>query len=53
MSTQRCDTFESESDPERCRWKNLIEIKAKIHSAASSIDKKGIEIFEFLSKVDL
>ena len=53
MSTQRCDTFESESDPERCRWKNLIEMKAKIHSAASPIDKKDIEIFNFLRKVDL
>ena len=45
MSTQRCDTFESESDPERCRWKNLIEMKAKIYSATSPIDKKDIEIF--------
>ena len=53
MSTQRCDTFESESDPERCRWKNSIEMKAKIHSAASPIDKKDMEIFKVLSEVDL
>ena len=53
MSTQRCDTFESESDPERCRWKNLIEVKPKIYSAASPIDKKDMEIFKVLSKVDL
>ena len=53
MSTQRCDTFESESDPERCRWNNLINIKAKTHSAVSPIDMKGIDMFKFLSKVDL
>ena len=53
MSTQRCDTFESESDPERCRWKNLIEMKAKIHSAISPINKKDIEFLKFPSKVDL
>ena len=53
MSTQRCDTFVSESDPERCRWNNLIEIKAKIHSAVSPINGKDIEIFEYLSKLDL
>ena len=45
MSTQRFDTFESESDPERYRWNNLIEMKAKIHSAASPIKKKNLEIF--------
>ena len=53
MSTQRCDTFESESDPERCRWNNLIEMKSKLHSAISPISKKDIETFKFLSKVDL
>ena len=53
MSTQRCDTFESESDPERCRWNNLIETKAKIHSAVSPIGGRGIEIFKYLSKLDL
>ena len=53
MSTQRCDTFESESDPERCRWKKLIEMKAKIPSAISSMTKKYIEIFKNLSIEDL
>ena len=53
MSTQRCDTFESESDPERCRWNNLIEMKANIHSAISPINKKDIEMLKYLSKVDL
>ena len=53
MSTQRCDTFESESDPERCRWNNLIEMKANIHSAISPINKKDIEILKYLSKDDL
>ena len=53
MSTQQCDTFESESDPERCRWNNSIEMKAKIHSAVSPIENKDIEIFKFSSKVDL
>ena len=53
MSTQRCDTFESESDMERCRWNNLIEMKANIHSALSPINKKDIEILRYLSKVDL
>ena len=48
MSTQRCDTFESESDPERCRWNNLIEMKA-----LSPIIKKDIEMIKNLSKVDL
>ena len=45
MSTQRCDTFESESDPERCRWNNLIEMEAKIHSAVCPMIKKDIEFF--------
>ena len=51
MSTQQCDTFESESDPERCRWNNLIEMKAKIHSDKYPINKKVIEMFKFLSKL--
>ena len=53
MSTQRCDTFENESDPELCRWNNLIEMKGNIHSALSPINKKDIEMLKYLSKVDL
>ena len=43
MSMQRCDTSESESDQERCRWNNLIEMKANIHSATSPINKGSLQ----------
>ena len=53
IGVQRWDTFETESDPERCCLHYFIEMIANIHSAASPIHMKDIENFRFLSIVDL